>query len=159
MADTTPLGDEFVNSQYQDGQASGGGGEVALSDFVEGQYSDEGQVATSWGCPQENCEVENSLDTTVCVGCGYDYAAADEVSGLSICRRLSVSVSVSVCVCLSLSLSIYICLYSSLYISLSPCFFLVNGISIKYLSLLRVTPMKWAFIMTLLGAGTTKRVS
>lgn len=84
MTDTEPIGDDFVNSQYQDGGGEGGG-EVALNDFIEGQYTDadpalndQQLVATSWGC--EYCEVDNSLDTTVCVGCGYDYAAADVVS-------------------------------------------------------------------------------
>jgi hypothetical protein len=71
-----PIADDFVNSQYQDGT----GQEVAVTDFVEGQYGDGTVAATSWMC--ESCGVDNSLETTVCTGCGYDYAEADVVSDI-----------------------------------------------------------------------------
>jgi hypothetical protein len=93
MADV--IADDFVDAQYQkEGEEEEIGarfnklghhnkdegkdeGTVALTDFVGGQYDDQ-QVATSWVC--EYCEVENGLDTTTCLGCGYDYAAVDVVS-------------------------------------------------------------------------------
>ena len=76
MAEAIP--DDFVNAQYQDGGGDVGGEEIAVTDFVEGQYDDQQVAATSWVC--EYCEVENGLDTTECLGCGYDYAATDVVS-------------------------------------------------------------------------------
>ena len=75
MTDNNPNGDDFVNAQYDE---NGGVQEVPEGGFVEGQYDDQQVMATSWVC--EYCQVENGLDTTECSGCGYDYAAGDEVS-------------------------------------------------------------------------------
>ena len=95
MAETIP--DDFVNAQYEEGGGGGGGEqEGAMTEFVEGQYDDQQVVPTSWVC--EYCEVENGLDTTECLGCGYDYAAADVVR----------NVCVFVCFCYLTLLDVYV---------------------------------------------------